>query len=327
MRKILVTGANGFVGFHLVNELLLAEENLVYALVRNPKSINITHPRLTILKGDLFNLDALTPLDHIDEVIHTAGIVHSYYSHDFFSTNTDGTKNLLDVVKDKNIKKFILISSLAAAGPSLNGPIHEDAKSQPVSIYGQSKLMAENILNEFEGNFLKIIIRPPMVIGPNDPAVLDIFKMVKDRFILLPGLDSKSKDYSFVCVFDLVKAIIKALDYQNKENLEVFYIAYPEPIKFVTLVESINRLLGNKKLFYLSVPSPLIFILSLVLKLIHRVYKHQLRLTPDKTNELFPRSWTCDSQKSIKQLKIDYQFPLEKTLDLTLKNYQSKNWI
>lgn len=330
MKNILVTGANGFVGLHLINELLKNENLLIYALVRKASSIKIKHHRLQVIQGDLFSLDSLDKIEQLDQVIHTAGIVHSFYPHDFFSTNTDGTQNLLSKIKNKNISKFILISSLAAAGPSQKELAHkEEFELNPVSLYGKSKLKAEEILKNFEGSFEKIIIRPPMVIGPNDPAVLDVFKMVKDRLIILPGMDSKSKEYSFVCVFDLVQGIVRAMDYQtpSKKTEEIFYIAHPKKISFQELIETINHKMGAKSLFYLTIPTPIIFIFSIFLKMFHKVYKHKLRLTPDKTAELSPMSWTCSSEKSIRLLKMNYLFDLNETIRVTIKNYQDQNWI
>jgi len=330
MINVLVTGANGFVGHHLINELLKNENLFIYALVRKTSSIKIKHQRLQVIQGDLFSLEALDKINQLDQVIHTAGIVHSFYPHDFFSTNTDGTQNLLNKIKNKNVSKFILISSLAAAGPSQKNLSHqEEFELKPVSLYGKSKLKAEELLQKFDGNFEKIIIRPPMVIGPNDPAVLDIFKMVKDRFIILPGLDSKSKEYSFVCVFDLVQGIVRAMNYTPslKSAAEIFYIAHPKKISFLELIDTINQKMGAKSLFYLSIPTPIIFIFSIFLKMFHKIYKHQLRLTPDKTAELSPMSWTCSSKKSIQLLNMNYQFDLNETIRLTHENYQAQKWI
>ena len=102
--KVLITGANGFVGSHLC-EKLLSDGHCVYALVRSPKKFTLpTHPRLTVIQGDLEQeqlqwLES-APFD-LDTVIHVAGIVHSYSLEQFDRVNSEGTKNLINNLKNK----------------------------------------------------------------------------------------------------------------------------------------------------------------------------------------------------------------------------------
>ena len=103
--KILITGANGFVGSHLC-EKLLSEGHSVYALVRSLKKFTIQpHSQLKLIQGDLdqdklFWIDTL-PTD-LDTVIHTAGIVHSYSTDEFYRVNSIGTENLVNNLKNKS---------------------------------------------------------------------------------------------------------------------------------------------------------------------------------------------------------------------------------
>ena len=120
--KILVTGASGFVGMHLC-ERLLKEGHDVFALVRNPKRFELKNIKLIVIQGDLdqstLHWVSALPFD-LDSCIHTAGLVHSYVETEFFRVNSAGTENLVNTLKTKFDKlHFILVSSLAAAGPSL----------------------------------------------------------------------------------------------------------------------------------------------------------------------------------------------------------------
>ena len=151
--KILVTGANGFVGTHLCHKLL-SHGHTVYALVRTPDKMTLTHSDLILIQGDL-NLSALSWTgklpDDLDACIHTAGIVHSYIHDEFTQVNVQGTRYLVDSLKirySKNLK-FILISSLAAAGPVNFGERKDETQIDfPVSQYGRSKKQAEDVLKE-----------------------------------------------------------------------------------------------------------------------------------------------------------------------------------
>lgn len=318
--KIFLTGGTGFVGSHLIDRLL-NENHDVYALIRSPEKIKNAHPRLHLIKGDLAYSFTLSEemINSIEVVIHAAGIVHSYDSKQFFEINTKGTKNLIDkFITRKTALKFILISSLAARGPIEN-------IESPVSDYGRSKKDAETLLNEYApSSWTKIIIRPPMVIGPRDPAVLDIFKMVKDRVILLPGLKSLQKKYSFVCVHDLVETITLSLFY-NKNAL--FYSSYKISISFQELIDEIRLYMPRRAVIYLAIPEIIISIFAKMLQLAHKLVRHELRLTPDKTMELFPSSWVCSSDLVESELKQVFSYSLKNTIEITYVDYKSRKWL
>ncbi len=329
--KILVTGASGFVGTHLC-ERLLKEGHQVYALVRTPERLTElkSHPQLTLIKGDLNHHDlgwiGLLP-DDLHGCVHTAGIVHSYVTDHFFQTNAKGTAFLVENLK-KRFKElhFLLISSLAAAGPSL-GPTSrtEDDLDFPVSIYGRSKKKAEEHLKDLAPKNWKIsIVRPPMIIGPRDSAVLDIFKMVKTRIIILPGRNSREKLYSFVCVFDLIETISRVL-VQSKSGL--YYSAYPQTVTFEHLISTIKKQMRIRFLIYLPLPLFLVKILALILFYLHKIFTHTLRLTPDKIYELAATNWTCEGKKSKIELSQHYHFTIDQTIALTLEDYRKRNWL
>lgn len=319
--KIFLTGATGFVGSHLL-EKLLQDGHQVFALVRSPSKVSIHSPNLTIIKGDLNSAFAISDIDleNMNVVIHTAGIVHSYNSQDFFEVNNQGTINLINKFK-KNINlKFVLISSLAA-----RGPFEKEVLDQPVSDYGKSKKAAELSLSQLAPTtWVKIIIRPPMVIGPRDTAVLDIFKMVQDGFVLLPGLDSKEKKYSFVCVYDLVHTITESMTLVEHATI---YSSFDQSITFYELIKTIQYKLKKSWIIFLPVPAFIIKIIASLLAFIHQFFPHDLRLTPDKINELLPIKWICDNRQSKLLLKQNYEYDLDKTIDVTLKDYRQRNWI
>ncbi len=328
--NILVTGANGFVGGHLI-ERLLKDNHHVFALVRNPSKFqDIKHQNLKVIKGDLDQEELPwvneLPAD-LETCIHTAGIVHSYNTADFYRVNAHGTENLVNNLKKKySDLHFVLISSLAAAGPSLNSDKRNESDMDlPVSVYGRSKKEAEEVLRKTAPKSFKLsVVRPPMVIGPRDSAVLDIFKMVQGRLILLPGAGSKTKLYSFVCVFDLIDTIVKVTE-QKKEN--IFYSSHPQTVTFQELISEIKEQLKTNWILYLPMPLFLVRLLAVVLNFIYRFFPHPLRLTPDKYYELAAINWTCDGNKSERELGQVYHYDLKRTVTVTLIDYKSRNWI
>lgn len=328
--KILVTGANGFLGTHLCLKLL-GQGHTVYGLVRTPSKMTLAHKNFIMVQGDL-NLASLSWIAYLphdlDGCIHTAGLVHTFEIDDFFKVNTLGTKFLIECLKIKfpNRFKFILVSSLSAAGPVSYGHKKEETDLDfPVSAYGRSKKQAEEILKTLAPKeWISSIVRPPMIIGPGDTAVLDIFKMVKRGFILLPGRDSKIKEYSFVCVFDLVETISKLVE----TDLSLFlYSAHESVIKFQQLIEEIKKQLKKRWIIYIPVPLMIIKILGIGLAMLNKFFPHALRLTPDKIYELEAKAWTCDSKISQTILKQTYQYDLNRTVAVTLADYQERKWL
>ena len=160
-----------------------------------------------------------------------------------------------------------------------------------------------------------------MVIGPSDPAILDIFKMVKSKLVLTAGNKAKYNKYSFVCVYDLVDAIIKSLD-KKTVTTDDYFIAHENIITFEDIIETISKVM-NKKIFYLSMPVALLkFIANILSKL-----PFDFRLTPDKINELIEPSWVCKNDKSLKNLRMNYKWNLKETIEITYQDYKKRNWI
>lgn len=329
--KILITGANGFVGTHLCQKLL-DKGHTVYGLARNPAKVLLTHPNFVVVKGDLDTLN-LPWVQHLpkdlDACIHTAGLVHSYQTKDFFIVNADGTKALIHSLAFQYESlpfKFILISSLAAAGPLDFGEKKDESQPDfPASDYGRSKKEAEEILKkEAPLNWCTSVIRPPMVIGPGDAAVLDIFKMVKSHLVILPGMNARKKEYSFVCVFDLVDTICLVLESSKKHFL---YSAHDQVITFEQLIREIKKKIKIRILFYLPIPVLIVHLLSKLLAFLHRFFNHGMRLTPDKIYELKGNAWVCDNTQSKTLLAQEYQYNLQKTIEVTYDDYRKRRWI
>lgn len=320
--KILVTGATGFVGSHLC-ELLNKNGHELFCLVRNTQKAHEFDLKGNIIIGDLHPTKELSWInnlpDDLDIVIHTAGIVHSSNIQNFYDYNSGATNNLISTLakKYKNLH-FTYISSLAAAGPSYTGlPLRENEKDTPVSDYGNSKLLGEKTLQE-QKQWTHSIIRPPMVIGPRDTAVLDIFKMVKSRFIIGPGLNFKEKKYSFINVFDLVQAIATISISKQQDS---FFISHPQIITFSELIDAIN--IEKRKLVFIPIPHKLLKLISKIIKFI----PVSGRLTSDKIKELTQNNWICDGEKFTKKFDSTYKFDIKETVKMTKADYMKRNWL
>lgn len=324
--KILVTGATGFVGSHLTDKLV-ADGHEIFSLIRSETKAKSFNTKGQYVIGSLSSKEKLSWINELPEdlnaVIHTAGIVHASDIKVFEEINFLATKNLTEQLSNKyNKLHFTFISSLAAGGPSSPSKMRtEKMQDSPVSAYGVSKKVTEEYFSkELPTKWTYNCIRPPMVIGPRDPAVLDVFKMVKSGLIVGPGLDFKTKEYSFVCVHDLVDAIILLA---TKKSSGTYYVGHDEVITFEKLIKTIQVELNKKMVFNLPIPTPLLSVAANIVALL----PIPNRLTKDKVNELVQTAWSCDNELLKSNLGFLPKWDIQKTVALTAKDYRERKWL
>jgi nucleoside-diphosphate-sugar epimerase len=170
--RYFITGCTGFIGIHLCR-LLLSKDHEVFGLVRNPQKIPPDlRDNLRVIRGDLgiFQNSGIE-LPSVDVVIHLAGVVAGRNCADYMKINFEAVQHLLGALNRQKWKpkRFVFASSLAAAGPSLNGvALRETDEARPIDPYGIAKLKAEHLLDAQP--FPTTAFRPPIVLGPGDPA-------------------------------------------------------------------------------------------------------------------------------------------------------------
>ncbi len=189
--KIALTGATGFVGRNVVNEMLGGKHD-VTALVRDVGKACLPHD-VRLVKGDLHTAAALDQLANgVDVVIHIAGLISAVKRSDYFVANEQGTRELAQAALRNGVKRFVHVSSLSAREPQL-------------SAYGASKLAGEAVLSD---GLSHVILRPPAVYGPGDRATLPLLKALTQSIALIPGrADAR---FSLIHVRDLARTIVEA---------------------------------------------------------------------------------------------------------------------
>jgi nucleoside-diphosphate-sugar epimerase len=336
--KILITGASGFVGSHLCERLTKAGHQ-VLSLVRDPSKMGDVACKGPILVGDLTSSSYSAFLNEIprdlDAVIHTAGLVHSFKPDEFYRVNHQSTVRLFHALKDrrpasKKPFRFIFLSSLAAMGPSKRDKIITEKRiPKPVSEYGRSKLLAENQLLDLELQYPQVelfIVRPPMIIGPRDAAVLDILKMVRDGLVLTSGPGAFEKQYSFISIFDLVE-YLAYLTTASLRGPKVYFASHPQVVSLKDIVSETKLILQKEKVRMLTVPPALLKITSKLLEKTHHIAPLSVRLTPDKLHEILAEAWICSGDKLMTDSGIQCRWDLKKTLEETILDYQTRGWL
>ena len=319
--NILVTGGTGFVGSHLITALLAGGRDHVYALVRDSGKLKACEfqDRISVVRGDLFAAEPF-PRD-IDLVFHLAAVTKARSAGEFTRVNCEGTRSLLEKLKSlPGLKKVVLLSSLAAAGPNRQtAPMREESPSEPISLYGKSKLAQEKLLAaECPAPF--VIIRAPIVFGPGDMDMLDAFRILRKG--ILPVLGRTERRYSVIYVKDLVRGMI-AVANSPCQN-EMFYVANPEAIEWRAFMEEASRLLGREKTRTVAVPRLLGRVLAELSEARIRVLGKKAIFNRDKFSEMKFPAWVCSAEKIDSQLHFQPHIPLPAALEETIDWYRQR---
>lgn len=211
-KTYLITGGAGFLGSHLAQKLL-AEDARVTIIDTAPLQDLDLIDKVIFYKGDVRDKNLLSSLiKEVDCIIHCAAALPLWSRKDIWSTNVEGTKNVLDAVYNFGKKRMIFISSTAVYGIPDRHPVYENGPLQGVDIYGKSKVEAEKICNSYrEKGLIITTIRPKTFIGVGRMGVFQIlFDWIKDGKKIPVIGDGKNK-YQLLSVDDLVDFIIKVI--------------------------------------------------------------------------------------------------------------------
>jgi nucleoside-diphosphate-sugar epimerase len=330
--KYFVTGASGFIGSWVVRRLLdqagMEGTTEVCCLVRPGSNRRwLRDPRLEIRMGSLEDSAALVRgVEDADCVIHAAGAIKALRADDYFRTNVAGTVNLLEAIATANprLRRLVLISSQAAAGPAPSAePLTETAPPAPVSDYGRSKLLAEQAVRRHYAGIPWTILRPAVVYGPRDTALLPLFRLAACG--IAPSLLRGTRQFSAVWIDDLVSAILAAAEAPRCAG-ETFFVSAEEPVNTAEFCAGIARLAGRKPL-PLPLPHGIIRIAAAATGLAARIGGRPQMLSRDKIRELSQLYWLASSTRLTECLEWAPQTDLDSGLRATLEWYRAEGWL
>ncbi len=318
--KALVTGATGFIGSHLCEELVRRGYE-VTCLVRKTSSLKwIESLNLNLVHGDCNDRDSLAPaVTGVDYIFHLAGLTKATSRDDFFCANTEGTGNLIRAASEKNpgLKRFLFVSSLAAAGPCKAGPIREDSVPSPVSDYGMSKLEGEKAVLAFRDSIPVTIVRPPAVYGPRDRDMLVLFKMIKKGIFF----DLGKCYYSMLYVDDLVRGIIVCAEDKKTEG-KVYFLSHSKVVTGEEIVKEICSALDVKAV-PLKVPK---FVMPFFAFLGEKMNKQGI-INRDRIKDFRHSHWICDAEKVQREIGFTPQVGLKEGIKWTADWYRIHRWL
>ena len=319
--KALVTGATGFIGSHLVGALV-REGFDVTCLVRSASSLKyIEDLPVKIVIGDCTERDSLPrAVQGMDYIFHLAGVTKTCCESESFNANAKGADNLIGAALEHSpgIRRFVHLSSLAAAGPSCDGkPLKEDCATLPVSVYGKTKLAGEKAVYAYRDKLPVTIIRPPAVYGPRDRDLLVFFKMVKSGMIPYWG----KCYYSFLYVEDLIHGIIlSALEERAKG--EIFFMSDGNAYSIDEVIDAISDAV-QKRPVRLTIPRFFMPVLGFA--------SEKLRgtniINSDKIKEMKYSHWICDTSKAMEKLGFEPKVKIKEGAKWTADWYRIHQWL
>lgn len=324
--KVLITGASGFIGFHLIEAAL--EKNMdVYAGVRKSSDIShLTHLPISFIYLDLSSSNSLFEEmreKRYDYIIHAAGITRAKTEIQYNIVNADYTFNLALAVQHSAIpiKKFVYISSLAALGPldNVNEEIDESTIPRPVTGYGKSKLLSEAKLQGL--TMPLVILRPTAIYGPRDTNIFIMFKSIKKGFD--PYIGKIDQRLSFIYVKDVATATINAL---TGPNNGAYNLSDGNSYSRYALANYV-KLFMKKKTIKFHLPHGLVKILAITLETTGRIFNKIPVINEDKLNELTGKNWVCSIEKAKRELGFKPVYNLEAGVKESLEWYKKYNWL
>lgn len=239
-KSYLITGGAGFLGINMARYLLERGHN-VTSLDLQPFDYP-ERPQITEVTGDIRDRRKVDEaMQGIDIVIHTAAALPLYTKEDIFSTDIDGTRNVVDSAYQHGVERFIHISSTAVYGIPDHHPLYEDDQLDGVGPYGEAKIRAEEVCAEYREKGLCVpIIRPKSFIGPERLGVFALFyDWAKDGHNF-PMLGNGHNRYQLLDVEDLCDAIYLCATLDRDVVDDVFNIGAKE---FTTMKEDYQAVL------------------------------------------------------------------------------------
>jgi nucleoside-diphosphate-sugar epimerase len=330
--KILITGASGFIGSYIVEEALRQGMETWAAVRKSSSRKYLQDKRIHFIELNLSSeTDLLKELEghDFDYIVHAAGVTKCLHHEDFFSVNTEGTKNLVHAILKLKIpiKRFVYLSSLSIFGAIKEKQpyqeITEEDIPRPNTAYGKSKLAAEKFLDSIGNNFPYIVLRPTGVYGPRERDYFLMAKSIKQHTDFSVGF--KRQDITFVYVQDVVQAVFLALDH-GKDGRK-YFLSDGEVYQSETFSNLIHEELGRPWWIRVKAPVWVLRVVTFFGEYIGRMTGKISALNNDKYNILKQRNWRCDIEPAVDELGYHPQYDLEQGVHLSMEWYKENHWL
>lgn len=333
-KKIFVTGASGFLGRHLL-PALLSQGASITCLIRSKQAALSLPAQVAPVEGDCGDAEAVkAAVKDQDIVIHLAGFLFGNDWRDYIKANSLYARNLAHAcAAEPGLERVVYISSLAAAGPAGRLPGKNEAESPaPVSAYGWSKLIAEEILGRALGEKL-VILRPPIIYGSGDKGLLPLFKSCRYGLGLSPGW--RRFPVSIIHADDVVQAILKSLGPQANG---VYHLSDGHAYDMDQICQAMGKAQNRAKVRMLHPPLKFMGLTAALSGAAYNIWSGICGLTgmnqprppawnKDKYLEAIQEGWLADNSRAVKELDFKPALGLEAGMNEAVAGYRKEGWL
>ena len=334
-KKVLVTGASGFIGSFLVAGGL--ERGMqTWAGVRKTSSRKyLKDNKIHFAELDFGNKQRLKEQlalhkqehDGWNYIIHCAGVTKCLHKEDFDKGNFQATVHFVEALKGLEMvpERFVYISSLSIFGPiheENDAPITEKDVAKPNTAYGVSKLKSEKYLQSLS-DFPYVIYRPTGVYGPRERDYFLMAQSIKQHVDFAAGF--KRQDITFIYVKDLVQAVY--LGMKPEALRRAYFVSDGQVYESRTFSDLIQKELGNPWLLRIKCPLILLKCISVLAEFGAKCVGKTSTLNRDKYNIMKQRNWRCDISPLIKELGFKPEYLLERGVAETITWYKKEGWL
>ena len=327
-KHIALTGATGFIGSHLL-PLLLQSGATVTCLVRERSKTENLPEGVRIETVDLLRGTGLAQaLAGQDAFIHLAALLFSCHWKNYLHANTGAAQTICSALThlgEEAPKKVVLISSMAATGPSKpDTPVTDETAPHPVSAYGWSKLLVERTFqSSYKGDLT--ILRPSIVYGSGDRGLLPVFRGARFGFCVSPGF---GRTFPISCIHgsDMAKAICCAL---TGEKTGIYHVSDGKNYTMDSFCTALCAALSVKPRI-LHLPLPLLAATAHVATLFGRLFIRHGRSpnwNSDKYAEAREAGWLCDSSRLTRDFGFTPSYSLEQGMQESVAGYRKRGWL
>jgi dihydroflavonol-4-reductase len=337
MARVLVTGASGFIGPHLV-AALVARGDEVSCLVQKTSAVDrLEQHGVKLYVGDVTEEASLeAPIAGAEIVYHLAGRNQVFRSREFYQVNQEGGRNVAAVCARQSVPPVLVwLSSLAAAGPAKDDRLRTEADPLvQVAHYGRSKRLGEEAAEDYAGAVPITIVRSPMAFGEADHQTLPMFKSIAQAGIhIVPGLGRAR--FSVIYVGDLVDLLILAAERGTRLKPDdhgakpdgYYFAACEEHPSYAELGRMIGAALGRRRVLVVPTIPQTIWLFALGGEVISRIQRRPFSLNIDKAREIRAGSWTCSPQRAREELGFSVAVPFADRLRQIAEWYRENGWL
>ena len=334
-RKILITGAGGFIGGYIVEKALNRGYDTWAGVRRSTSREFLQDDRIAFVDLDFAHPDNLrTQLAQLKEqmggwdyIVHNLGVTKCKDKKDFYRINYQLVRNFVEalIACDMVPRKFIYMSSLSAWGKGDEenlSPIKLTDTPCPDTEYGKSKLMTEQYLDSLP-DFPYMILRPTGVYGPREKDYYLMIKTIKAGFDF--GVGYKKQLITFIYVKDLVRAIFAAIE--TTLTRRSYFISEEQAYTSSEFRKYVAKELGKRCVIPIVIPCWLLWIISVIAEWLYGKMGKTSTLNRDKYRIMSQRNWVCDTVPAREELGFVPQYSLEEGVHETVAWYKANKWL